>query len=801
MKFTLSWLKDHLDTNATLEEITAQLTALGLEVDSVEDKAKLYAPFTVAYVEKAEKHPDADRLKVCTVDTGKDKVNVVCGAPNARAGMKVIFAPEGSYIPGLDTVLKKGVIRGQESCGMMVSEREMGLSDEHEGIIEVAEDAAIGTPFAALYGMDDPVIDIDLTPDRADCAGVRGIARDLAAAGLGTLKPLDESKAAGGFKSPVDVKINKGAEEACPLFIGRMIKNVKNGPSPAWLQNRLKAIGLRPISALVDITNYLSYDLCRPLHVFDADKLKGDIHIRFAQKGETLEALNDKIYELDDFMTAVCDESGVLALGGVIGGIESGCTEETTNVFLEVAYFDPARTAKTGRALQIISDARYRFERGIDPAFTVPATDIATRLIVALCGGEVSEVVPAGKVPDWRREIAYTPALVQKLAGFDVAEKEQQRILETLGCEIKVSGGQWTVTPPSWRGDIEGKADLVEEVIRVHGYDHIPALSLPKETAVTRPAETLLTASIRKARMALASRGMEECVTWSFMNRDLASRFGANDNAALTLKNPINSELDRMRPSILPNLIEAAGRNTDRGHPFAALFEVGPVFETPKPDGQRWVAAGIRCEAMGPRHWSGGEASRAVDAYDAKADALAALAICGGPTANLQTTRDAPSYYHPGRSGALRLGKNVLAYFGEIHPGLLEELDIKGPVCAFEVFLENIPAPKKKGGAARPLLELAALQPVQRDFAFIVDQDTAAEDLIRAVRGVDKKLVADVTIFDVYSGKGVEDGKKSIALNVTLQPQEQTLTDKDLEQVSEKIIGNVENKTGGKLRA
>lgn len=801
MKFTLGWLKDHLETTASLQEIAEKLTAVGLEVEGAEDRAKTYEAFKVAYVEKAEKHPDADRLRVCIVDTGNEKLQVVCGAPNARAGMKGVFAPAGSFVPGTGMTLKKGVIRGQESNGMLVSEREMGLSDDHEGIIDVTDrDPPLGTPFAALYGMDDPVIEIGLTPNRADCTGVRGIARDLAAAGLGTLKALDTSPVKSGFASPIGVKLefSKETQDACPLFIGRYIKGVRNGPSPAWLQNRLKAVGLRPISALVDITNYFSVGLGRPLHVFDADKLKGGIHVRLAKKGETLDALNDKTYELDDFMTVVCDDSGVVGIAGVIGGAPTGCSEETVNVYLEVAYFDPLRTAKTGRALQVTSDARYRFERGVDPAFVLPATELATRMILELCGGEPSELVQAGETPAWQRTIAFDPAYTRKLAGVDIAPNRQTAILESLG--FTVSGA--SVQPPSWRGDIEGRADLVEEVARINGFDNIPAVSMPKLTTVTASAETPAMAKARKTRAVLASRGLNEAITWSFMGRALAEKFGAHETQAaaqLKILNPINAELDQMRPSLLPNLIEAAGRNRDRGYPRSALFEVGPAFQSPQPDGQPLVAAGVRSGRKGPKHWSGPEADRAVDAFDAKADALAVLEVCGAPVKNLQVTRDAPSWYHPGRSGVLRLGPNVIAWFGEIHPALLEEMGVRESICAFEVFLNNIPAAKKKG-TAKPLLTLSPLQPIERDFAFIVDDRVEAETLVRAALGADKALIGNVEIFDVYKGKGVEEGKKSVAINVTLQPKDHTPTDAEIEAIAAKIVESIISKTGGQLR-
>ncbi len=796
MKFTLSWLKRHLDTNASVAEICAKLTAIGLEVEALEDRAKTYAPFKVAYVEKAEKHPDADKLKVCVVKTESGTLQVVCGAPNVRTGMKGIFAPEGSLIPGTGDVLKKGVIRGVESCGMLVSEREMGLSEDHDGIIEVDANLEIGTPFAKVYGLDDPVIDVNLTPNRADCAGVRGIARDLTAAGLGKLKAQDESAVKGKGKSPIDVKIED--TDGCPLFVGRYIKGVKNGPSPDWLQAMLKSIGLRPISALVDITNLMNIDQCRPLHVFDADKIKGNITVRQTRKGEKLDALNDKTYEVIDGAVGICDDSGILALGGIVGGVPSGCTDSTLNVFVESAYFNPMRIARAGRALQIDSDARYRFERGVDPAFTVTGMEMATRLILEICGGEASETVTAGKMPEWKRAIEYDPSYVEKLAGFDVPAAKQTDILTALGFEVG-GKGPFKITPPSWRGDVEGRADIVEEVVRIAGYENIPAISVRSEMPVTANAETPLLTRARKARTAMAARGMQECVTWSFMGKDIAAQFGGNDNA-LDLSNPISSELDRMRPSIMPNLIAAAGRNAARGYGDLALCEVGPVFRSPKPDGQQFVAAGLRAGSAAPRHWADANAAREVDVYDVKADVLAVLEACGAPGANAQISKDAPDYYHPGRSATLRLGKNILAQFGEIHPAVLEDMDVKGRVVGFEVFLQNLPDTKRKG-SAKKLLELAPLQPLFRDFAFVVDAGVSAEDIVRAAKAADKNLITEAYVFDVYTGKGVDPGKKSVALNVTIQPKDKTLTDAELEALSKEITTNVSMKTGGTLRS
>lgn len=796
MKFTLSWLKEHLETDASVEEISKTLTAIGLEIEQVTDPSAVFAPFKVAYVESAEKHPDADKLKVCKVKTDNGVLQVVCGAPNARTGMKGIFAPEGSYIPGTDMTLKKGVIRGVDSCGMLVSEREMGLSDEHNGIIEVDEKYKIGTPMAQIFGLDDPIFEISLTPNRIDCAGVRGVARDLAAAGLGKLKKLDSKKVKGGFKSPIDVKIED--TDGCPLFLGRYVRDVKNGPSPEWLQKRLKAVGLRPISTLVDITNLMTIEYGRPLHVFDADKIKGHIKVRKTVAGETLEALNDKTYTLIEGVVGICDDNGLQGIGGIVGGVPTGCTEATKNVYIEAAYFNPIRIAKAGRAMGIESDARYRFERGIDPEFTAEGMEIATHLILELCGGAASDVVQAGDVPKWERKIEFDPAYTEQLSGCVVETKKQKEILESLG--FKVDGSKtFTVTPPSWRGDVDGKADLVEEVVRITGLDNLPALSVRNDDFLNLQVETPTLSRTRMARTALAARGMEECITWSFMNKERAKHFNDNQNVdALTLSNPISSDLDQMRPSILPNLIEAAQKNHDRGFSDVALCEVGPAFKSPKPDGQQFVAAGIRAAANGPRHWSDAQSNRAVDAFDAKADAMAVLAACGAP--NVQISRDAPSYYHPGRSGSLKLGTNVLAYFGEIHPAILEEMKIKMPTVGFEVFIQNIPEVRKKG-TAKPLLKLLPLQPISRDFAFIVAKDVLADDIARTAKGADKNLIQDVSVFDVYAGKGVEDGKKSVAIAVTIQPFEKTLTDPEIEGLSKKIIEAVIKKTGGTLRS
>ncbi len=805
MKFTLNWLQRHLEIDAkkniSVEKICQTLTDIGLELENFEDKGASFTPFKVAYIEKAEKHPDADKLQICTVKTVDGTEQVVCGAPNAKAGMNTIFAPSGTYIPGLDVTLKKTKIRGVESNGMLVSEKEMCISDEHKGIIEVDKKYDIGTGIADIYGLDEKLIEINLTPNRADCAGVRGIARDLAAAGIGKLKPQDESPIEGTFKSPVNIKIED--TQGCPLFYGRMIKNVKNVPSPDWLQDMLKAVGQRSISALVDVTNLMNIDQARPLHVYDADKLQGNIVVRKTKAGEKLEALDDKTYEVIDGAIAISDDSGILGLGGIVGGVLTGCTEDTVNIFVESAYFDPMRIARAGRDMGIQSDARYRFERGVDPEFTSVGIEIATRLILDLCGSddsEVSELVKAGDTPIWQRNIKFSTDYTQKLCGVNIEAKRQIEILRSLGFEVLKDGAEYNVFPPSWRGDIEGKADIVEEIIRIYGLDKIKAISVRSENSVTKSSETQNLTRSRIARAAMASSGLNECVTWSFMPKSLAKSFGSNDNSALTLSNPISSELDQMRPSILPNLIEAAGRNAARGFSDVALCEVGPVFRSSKPDGQDYIAAGIRAGNKIPRHWDKDIDLRNVDAYDAKSDALRVLEACGAPARNAQTSNDAPDYYHPGRSGVLRLGKNIIAQFGEIHPAILEDMGIKNAVVGFEVFLENIPSPRKKIGTAKPLLQLSLFQPLSRDFAFVVKEKVASEDLVRAAKSADKKLITDAQIFDVYVGKGVEEGYKSLALNIIIQPVEATLTEGNLEEIMSNVIDAVANKCGGVLR-
>jgi phenylalanyl-tRNA synthetase beta chain len=796
VKTTLAWLKTHLETKASLGEIVETLAMRGLEVESVEDRAKSLAPFRVARVLTAKRHPDADKLQLCLVDTGTEKLEVVCGAPNARAGMLAVFAPVGAVIPRNGMVIKASKIRGALSNGMLCSGYELNLSEDKDGIIELPEGLEVGAHFAKAVGLDDPVFDVKITPNRADCLGVRGLARDLAASGLGKLKPLDATPVSSKFACPVAVHLAGPDEKSCPLFLGRLIRGVKNGPSPIWLQDRLRAIGLRPISALVDITNFITFDLGRPLHVFDAGKIAGDLAVRGARKGESLAALNGKTYELDETMTVIADAKGVLSLGGVMGGASTGCTEKTVNVYVEAALFDPLRTASTGRKLNLQSDARYRFERGLDPEFTRPGLEIATRHILEMCGGEASEIRVSGAVPGWRRKLRFRPDRCRSLGGIELAAGEQKRILEDLGCAVTEEADHFSVEPPSWRADIEGESCLVEEVLRIHGYEHIPVVPLPHETALPKPALTPAQRRASFVRRSLAARGLVEAVSYSFMSMRQADYFGGVPEG-LKLLNPISADLDVMRPSILPNLLDAARRNADRGFADCALYEIGPQYRDDTPAGQDLVAAGVIAGFAQPKSWDG--PSREASVYDAKAHALAALEAAGIPAENVQLSEEAPGWYHPARSGALKQGPKLLANFGEIHPGLLLALDLKTPVAGFEVFLDAVPEPKAKG-PARKLLKLSPFQPVSRDFAFVVDAALPAEALLKAARGVDKALVSQVRLFDLYQGKGLPEGKKSLAISVTLQPETATLTDAEIEAFSAKLVASVEKATGGSLR-
>ncbi len=807
MKFTLNWLKDHLDTKASVAEIHDGLIQCGLEVESVENPAETLKDFTVARVVEAVQHPDADKLRVCKVDTGKGVVQVVCGAPNAREGLIGVFAAPGVYIPGTDFTLGKAKIRGVESMGMLCSERELQLSNEHTGIIELPDRAAdhIGERYVDVMGIGDPVFDISITPNRPDCLGVRGIARDLAAVGLGKLKKEDEGFAGKGkFKSPIKIALTfqPSSADACPIFAGRAIRGVKNGPSPGWLQQRLRAIGLRPINALVDVTNYITYDRCRPLHVYDADQVVGGIEARLGRKGESFRALDGKTYEADGADCVIADKDRVIGFGGIMGGETTGCTEATVNVFIESAYFDPVRTARTGRKHGIHSDARYRFERGIDPRSARPGVNLATKMILEICGGEPGELEIAGKEPNAKTVIAFDPGRVEKLSGLKLKPAEITGTLKKLGFTVEGGGQALAVSAPSWRPDIHGSADLVEEVVRIVGVDNVPMTPMRRATGVSRPLMTEGQKRNSRARRVLAGRGLVEAVTWSFIPRPEAERFGGGQ-PELELANPMSSEMSLMRPSLLPGLISAARQNANRGFNDIALFETGQIYRGDRPEDQLMGAAGLRVGKAkltgGGRHWDG--AAKPIDVFDAKADALAVLSALGLDPAKLQIGRAAPGWYHPGRSGIFQLGpKNVLGHFGELHPQTLNAMDLDGPATAFELFLEAIPASRRKG-SAKPPLDLADLQPVRRDFAFLLACDVLAGDVIRAAQGADKGLISSVSVFDVFEGAGLGEGKKSLAIEVTLQPREKTLTDGEIEAVSARIVAEVKKATGGDIRA
>lgn len=797
MKFTLSWLKEHLETSATLAEIEHAMTMAGLEIEGIEDPAADLSAFTVAHVKEAVPHPDADRLRVCTVDTVDGEKTIVCGAPNARASMTAIYAPLGTYIPGADFSLdaKPRKIRGVESHGMLCSSAELGSGEDSDGIIDLQGDWKVGTPAAKALGMDDPVIDFEVTPNRPDWLGVDGIARDLAATGMGHVitkmaKPVD-----GRFDCPVKVELDW--PDACPVFAGRLIRGVKNGPSPAWLQKRLKAIGLRPINALADITNLVSYDRCRPLHVYDAAKLNGTIRARKGRgEADRFEALDGKFYVPTGEMCVIADDANCLGFGGVMGGEESGVSETTTDVFLECAWFDPALTRATGRATGIESDAKHRFERGVDTHSVRPGIEWATRLILDICGGEPSHVVVAGEEPAPPNAIEFDTRQMKRLTGLDLETTEIVRILDTLGFTAAGSGHSLTVEVPTWRRDCTQPADLVEEIARIHGFDNIVPVSLPRLPGRREPTATVGQNRARWVRRTLALRGYREAVTWSFCETKEAAAFGGHGEG-LALENPISSELDVMRPSALIHLLKAIQANADKGLEDPRLFEVGPIWLDDTPKGQKTVAAGVRFVEAG-RHWTG---TREADLFDAKADALAALEAAGAPVDSLQAAPEARAWWHPGRSGVLRLGpKNVLAEFGELHPGMLKALGIDGRVIGFEVVLDAIPQPKKQALKARAPLQRSELMPVRRDFAFLMDDTVAAQDVIRAAKGADKALVTDVQVFDLYRGKGVPEGKVSMALEVTLQPNEKTLTDKEIEAVAASIVAAVEKATGGALR-
>ncbi|CAN7223285.1 phenylalanine--tRNA ligase subunit beta [Phyllobacterium sp. LjRoot231] len=803
MKFTLSWLKDHLETEASLDEIVETLTMIGLEVESLDDKSAL-KPFVIAKVLTAARHPDADKLQVLTVDTGDGKpLQVVCGAPNARAGLVGAFAAPGAYVPGIDVTLSVGKIRGVESHGMMCSERELQMSDEHNGIIDLPADAPVGTSFAAYAGLDDPVIEINLTPNRPDCTSVYGIARDLAAAGLGTLKNEPIAPVKGSGAPRVNVALELGdSPNLCPGFAWRTIKGVKNGSSPKWLQQRLIAIGLRPINALVDITNYITFDRGRPLHVFDADKVTGNLTVRRGVEGENILGLNGKEYTFDPDNVVIADADGVESIGGIMGGEHSGCNENTTNVVVESALWDAMNIARTGRSLGIITDARYRFERGVDPEFMVPGLELATQLVLDFCGGTPSETEVIGYNGHTPKTVKFPASEVKRLTGVDVPAETSLDILSRLGFVPQGKGELVDVVIPSWRPDIDGKADLVEEVMRIHGVDRVDPQPLLSHAAVNGKILTPLQIRTRNARRALAARGMMEAVTWSFISEGSAKAFGGGQ-PELKLANPIAADMSDMRPSLLPGLLAAAQRNADRGFNDLALFEVSGTYEGNTPDGQRRAAAGIRrgtskLEGSG-RHWSGNIGP--VGVFDAKADAIAVLEACGAPVDKLQIESGGPAWYHPGRSGTIKLGpKVILGTFGEFHPKTLETLDVAGSLCGFEVFIDAIPEPKQKASRTKPALNLSDFQTVRRDFAFVVDKSVEAGAVVRAALAGDKKLITGVQVFDLFEGAALGVDKKSVAIEVAIQPQERTLNDEDLEALTKRIVESVGKQTGGVLR-
>jgi len=797
MKFTLSWLKEHLDTTATVDEITEALTDLGLEVEEVVNPADRLKDFKLGYVKHAEKHPDADKLRVCKVDTDEGEMQIICGAPNAREGITVVVCKPGMYISGLDITIGVGKIRGVDSFGMMASERELELSDEHNGIIELPS-GAVGDTFVDWLAANDPakvdpMIEIAITPNRQDALGVYGIARDLAARGLGTLKTTEYTATEGQFTSPIKVSIDEDTRDGCPLFSGRLIRGVKNGPSPQWLQDRLTAIGLRPISTLVDITNFFTFDQNRPLHVFDAAKVSGDLRVHRAAGGETLKALDEKEYTFSAGQIVISDDNGVESVAGIMGGEETGCTDETVDVFLESAFWDHIQIATTGRALKINSDARYRFERGVDPEYTIEGLERATQMILELCGGEPSEMVIAGDVPNHARAYKLDPERVQSLVGMEIPESDQRQTLTRLG--FRLEGNMAHV--PTWRPDVQGEADLVEEVARIASLTKLKGVPLPRlGDGIPKPVMTAQQRRLQMARRTSAALGYNELVSYTFIDQAAAALFGGGDDAT-KLANPISSEMSHMRPDLLPGLLQAAARNQARGYMDLALFEVGPVFQGGEPGEQREQIAGILIGRTGPKDVHG--ASRAVDLYDAKADIEAVLAAIGAP-AKVQILRGGEGWWHPGRHGRICLGpKKTLGVFGEIHPKVLQELGIKGAAVAFSIWPEEIPLPRKSA-TTRAALDISDLQAVERDFAFVVDDSVEALTLGNAAAGADKALVENVRVFDEFIGGSLGEGKKSLAITVRLQPTDKTLKEKDIEAVSEKIIAKVTKATGGTLR-
>jgi phenylalanyl-tRNA synthetase beta chain len=787
MKFSLSWLKSHLETDATIDQVTEALTRIGLEVEGVENPADRLLGFRIARVLSAEPHPQADKLQVLSVDAGNGAVQVVCGAPNARAGLVGVFGSPGAVVPSNGMVLKVAAIRGIESNGMMCSSRELELGDDHDGIIELPADAPIGSTFSNYAHFDDPLIDVAVTPNRQDCMGVRGIARDLAAAGLGVLKPLELHKLVGSFPCPTEIRTDD--PEGCPAFFGRVIKGVKNGPSPDWMQTRLKSAGQRPISALVDITNYVMLDHGRPSHAYDLAKLTGAVFARRAKDGEMVTALNGKDYWLDASMTVIADDAGIHDIAGIMGGEHSGCSETTTDMLLEVAYFTPERIAKTGQTLALTSDARTRFERGVDPAFLEDATHLITQLVLDICGGEASHIVQAGRPPIEPKSFRYDPMLCDRLGGINLTFVEQQSILERLGFAVTKD---WTVTVPSWRRDVDGPADLVEEVVRIYGINHVVPEALPRRAGVAKPTAMPMQTMERKVRRTAAARGLNEAINWSFLPEKEASEFGGG---VWSLANPISEDMKVMRPSLLPGLLAAAQRNMDRGADSVRLFEIGRRYLA---DGERPTVGLVQAGEKTLRGWSSGKSAK-FDAYDAKAEVLALLSAAGAPVENLQVMGDAGDHYHPGQSATLRLGpKTVLANFGALHPTTAKAFELDGPVVAAEIYLDAIPA-KRSSGFMRAPFNPPSLQALTRDFAFLVPVGLAAGDLVRTVKNADKDNIVLARLFDQFTGQGVPEGQKSLAIEITLQPVEKSYGDEDLKAIADRVVAAAK-KLGAHLR-
>lgn len=801
MKFTLDWLKEHLDTTASAEDIGKALTMVGLEVEEIVDPAEKLRPFVVAHVVEAKPHPNSDHLNLCKVDAGTGTlIDVVCGAPNARTGMKSVFAFPDTYIPGKDFTLKAGVvIRGEPSNGMLCSAAELELSNDHDGIIELPQDAPIGMAYVDYAKLGNTVIDISITPNRGDATGVYGVARDLAAFGIGTLKSTDMSPVPSKGPSPIPPlphQFAAGEPKAIRKFAGRYFKGIKNGPSPDWLQQRLRAVGLRPINAVVDITNLVSLGWGRPLHAYDADRIVGKAVLRNARTGEEFDALDNKIYTLDNTMTVIADDLGPLCLGGVMGGIRSGTTDATVNVLMECASWDPDLIAQTGRKTGIVSDARYRLERSVDPALTEPGLELATRLMLELVGGEAMEPVISGEDVFPNTVVEFPLSEVERLTGLETSASEIEAILGRLGFKLEGAGATRKVHVPSWRPDVTMKADLAEEVMRMVGVDNVPIDPLPRLNHVAPRMLTVLQNRRRLARRTLAARGLDEAVTWSFIPEAEAQRFGGGA-AELKLANPIASELTDMRPSLLPGLLGAASRNTNRGLSELKLFEVGQVFHSVQPEGQRTYASGLRLG--GSRHWQ--SANGKVSVFDAKSDIAALLDAMGHDIDKLQLVAEPAAWSHPGRGGRIQLGpKLTIGWFGEVHPSELEKFDLTGPVAAFELDLDAIPEPRKKPTRSKPALKLSDLMPLSRDFAFLVDRSVPAATILRAAKNADKTLITEVSVFDVFEGKGIAEDKKSVGIAVTLQPSDKTLTDEEIEKVAASVVAAVSKATGGVLR-